>query len=321
MSSTHSTRQSQEARVLIDWHTHIHSPQNQAKPYWRGRCPMTLDNVLAAHELVGLDKSVISNAGHFLRFCKTAGETVAALEDCNRYLAKCRDMHPDTLVAMATGVPGGGDECLREVERAVRQDDCRAVLIGSSHHGCYPDADAARPFFKLVTDLDVPVFVHPGDSTTPATADYRLASSISRPADNCLALARLIVRGIFEDFPSLKLVGSHLGGGICEVIGRMDYAYNLADFAFFLGPYEPMLIKHPPSHYLRMMYFDSASYTPLAAEMCLKTVGADHFLFGTDAPPLIPLKREGLEMMDQIGMTAPDRQKVMGGNAARLLKL
>jgi aminocarboxymuconate-semialdehyde decarboxylase len=307
--------------VLIDWHTHIHSPQNQAKPYWRGRCPMTLENVLAAHELAGLDKSVISNSGHFLRFCETVDETVAGLADCNRYLAKCRDLHPDKLVAMATGVAGGGEECLREVERAVREDDCRAVIISSSHHGRYPDADEARPFFKLVTDLDVPVFIHPGDSTTPMTADYRLASSISRPADNCLALARLIVRGIFELFPTLKLVGSHLGGGLCEVIGRMDYAYNLKDFAFFLGPYAPVLISHPPSHYLRMMYFDSASYTPLAAEMCLKTVGAEHFLFGTDAPPLIPLKREGLEMMDRIGMPPHEREKVMGGNAARLLKL
>lgn len=307
--------------MLIDWHTHIHSPENQAKPYWRGRCPMTLDNVLAAHELAGLDKSVISNAGHFLRFCESLAETVAGLEDCNRYLVKCRDLHPDKLVAMATGVPGGGDECLREVERAVKQDDCRAVIISASHHGSYPDADAARPFFKLVTDLDVPVFVHPGDSTTPATADYRLASSVSRPADNCLALARLIVRGVFEEFPTLKLVGSHLGGGICEVIGRMDYAYNLPDFAFFLGPYEPVLIKHPPSYYLLKMYFDSASYAPLAAQMCLRTVGADHFLFGTDAPPMIPLKREGLEMMDHIGMTPQEREKVMGGNAARLLKL
>ncbi len=307
--------------MLIDWHTHIHSPANQAKPYWRGRCPMTLENVLAAHALAGLDRSVISNTGHFLRFCTTVGETVAGLEDSNRYLAKCRDLHPDKLVAMATGVPGGGEECLRELERAVRQDDCRAVIIGSSHQGQYPDADAAKPFFELVTALDIPVFVHPADATTPATADYRLASSISRPADNCLSLARLIVRGIFEQFPTLKLVGSHLGGGICEVIGRMDYAYSLQDFAFFLGSYEPLLIRHPPSHYLKMMYLESTSYTPLAAAMCLRTVGADRFLFGTDSPPLIPLKRAGLEMMDQIGMTPSERDKVMGGNAARLLKL
>lgn len=307
--------------MLIDWHVHIHDIKDQANPFWQGRCPMTLENVLAAHQLARLDRTVISNAVHYLRFCKTVKDTVDALESSNRYLAKCRDAHPDKLVAMATCVPGGGDECLKELERAVKQDDLRAVIINSSHQGHYPDADAARPFFKLVTELDIPVFIHPGDATTPATTDYRLASSISRPADNCLSLARLIVRGIFEQFPTLKLVGSHLGGGICEVIGRMDYAYELQDFCFFLGSYEPMLIKHKPSHYLKMMHFDSASYVPLAAEMCFKTVGADRFLLGTDSPPLIPLKMMAVKMMDEIGMTAAERDKVMGGNAARLLKL
>src|SRR5260370_16955857 len=120
---------------------------------------------------------------------------------------------------MRTCVPGGGEECLRELERAGKTEDCRAVIINSSHQGPYPDADEAKPFFKLVTDLDIPVFVHPGDATTPATIDYRLASSISRPADNCLSLARLIVRGIFEEFPKLKLIATHLPAGTCQLIG------------------------------------------------------------------------------------------------------
>ena len=149
--------------MLIDWHTHIHDPKDQANPFWQGRCPMTLEHVLAAHELAGLDRTVISNAGHHLRFCKTAAEIVALIETSNRYLAKCRDQHPDKLVAMATAVPGGGDEVLKELERAVREDDARAVIITASHQGRYPDEDAAKPFFKLVTDLDIPVFLHPGD--------------------------------------------------------------------------------------------------------------------------------------------------------------
>ena len=307
--------------MLIDWHVHINDPKYMGPPWWQHPVPMTIDHALDAHKLAGLDRTVISNAVHYIRHCKTEREVFAAIESSNRYLAKCRDLHPDKFVMMATCVPGGGDECLKELERAVKEDDARAVIINSSHQGHYPDEDAAKPFFKLVCDLDIPVFVHPGDATPPATTDYRLASSISRPADNCLSLARLIVRGIFEEFPKLKLVGSHLGGGICEVIGRMDYAYSLPDFAFFLGSYEPMLIKHPPSHYLRMMYFDSASYTPLAAEMCFKTVGEDQFILGTDSPPMIPLKMQGIKLIDQIGLTPAQHAKVGGGNAARLLKL
>ena len=73
--------------MLIDWHVHIHDIKDQVNPYWKGQCPMTPENVLAAHKLAGLDRTVISNAVHYLRFCKTTKETVAALESSNRYLA------------------------------------------------------------------------------------------------------------------------------------------------------------------------------------------------------------------------------------------
>ena len=114
--------------MLIDWHVHIHDIKDQVNPYWKGKCPMTPENALAAHKLAGLDRTVISNAVHYLRFCKTTRETAEALESSNRYLAKCRDQNPDAFVLMATCVPGGGDECLKELERSVREDDARAVI-------------------------------------------------------------------------------------------------------------------------------------------------------------------------------------------------
>ena len=307
--------------MLIDWHVHINDPKYIGPPHWPVPVPMSMQHALDAHELAGLDRTVISNAVHYIRHMESKKEVLGAIESSNRHLAKCRDQHPDKFVSMATCVPSFGDEMLKELERAVKQDDARAVIINSSHHGHYPDEDAARPFWKLANDLDIPVFIHPGDATTPAMKDYRLASSVGRPADNCLSLARLIVRGIFEQFPKIKIVGSHLGGGICDVIGRMDYAYEELDFSVFLGSYEPMLIKHKPSHYLKMFYLDSACYWAPAAESALKSVGEDHFLFGTDSPPMVPLKMKGLNMMKEIGMDERQREKVMGGNAARLLKL
>src|ERR1700682_3669509 len=115
--------------VLIDWHVHINDPKYMGPQWWPHPVPMTLEHALAAHRLVGLDRTVISNAVHYIRFCETPKEALAAIESSNRYLAKCRDDHPDKFVAMATCVPGGGDEDLRELERAVKQDDARAVII------------------------------------------------------------------------------------------------------------------------------------------------------------------------------------------------
>jgi aminocarboxymuconate-semialdehyde decarboxylase len=117
-------------------------------------------------------------------------------------------------------------------------------------------------------------------------------------------------------------VASHLGGGICEIIGRMDYAYELRDNPLILGPYgPPIYISRKPSDYLRTLYFDTVSYHAPAVECAIKTVGADRLIFGTDSPMLIALKKRGLDLIDQIGLNAADKANVLGGTARALLKL
>lgn len=308
--------------MIIDFHTHVHPPREQARPIWQGRCPATIENVLALHEEAGLDVSVISSAGHYLR-AHTREEALPLLAESNAYMARLRDAHPDRIVALATAIPGGGKVHLKELERAIAQDGLKGVLISSSHRGAYPDDDDARDFFALACALDIPVMMHP-----PAVgfgeermADYRLASSVGRPFDNCLALARLIVRGILEDFPTLKLVASHLGGGICEIIGRLDYAYELGDDAYFLGSYEPMRITRKPGDYLRMVYMDTTSYHPPAIRCAIETIGAQRLVLGTDAPMLLKLKAAGLDAVRGLDIPAADKAAIMGGTAKALLKL
>jgi aminocarboxymuconate-semialdehyde decarboxylase len=307
--------------MIIDFHTHVAPAEIRARPFWQGKCPMTIENVLDAQANAGIDRTVISYPYHELREMDEPRQ-LDAISRHNRYLASLQQQN-ETIYALACGQPYGGDPFLREFERAIKQDGMKGVMIMSSLPGHYPDDDEALPFFQLACELDVPVFVHPPSIGfgEERMRDYRLASSIGRPMDGALAIARMIVRGIFEKLPTLKLVGSHLGGGICEMIGRMDYAYNLQEEAYFLGPYEPMLIKHPPSHYLKKMYLESTCYHVPAARCALETVGADHFIFGTDAPPLKVLKPAGVKVIRDLKLPPDDEQKVFGGNAARLLKL
>jgi aminocarboxymuconate-semialdehyde decarboxylase len=318
--------------VIIEWHTHVYPPEEAAAdarafdgksgPAWGGRCPMTVENVLDAHDKAGIGISVVSNAAHYLRG-KAEPDELAAVQRWSDYAAEIQDTYPGTLYALATILPCGGLPYLKEIERAILELKLKGVFINSSHKGHYPDDDAARPFWELVQDLDVPVMIHPphigfGEERM---RDYRLASSVGRPFDLCLSLARLIVRGILEDFPRVKIVASHGGGGICDVIGRMDYAYELQDEAFFLGPYAPMKIRHAPSHYLRMMYFDTVTYHAPAARLVLDTVGPDHVLYGSDAPPLTSLKPRAIKLVENLGLSEREREAVFWRNAATLLKL
>ena len=211
---------------------------------------------------------------------------------------------------------------MKELERAIVQNGLRGVLINSSHQGAYPDDDEAKPFFELVTSLGIPVMMH-----APSVGfgeermrDYRLASSVGRPFDECLAIARMIVRGVFERFGAMKFVGCHLGGGICEVIGRMDYAYELGDRASGLGSYEPMLITKRPSDYLKTLYMDTVCYHPPALACAYQTVGAKQLLFGSDAPPLLPLLPRAKEIIEELPLTAAEREDIFGRNALKLLE-
>ena len=318
--------------MIIEWHTHVYPPEKAGAdagtldgkhgPTWGDRCPMTVENVLDAHYKAGVAISVVTNAAHYMRG-KAKKDELAAVQRWTDYAAEIQNRYKGTLYGFTTILPCGGPAYIKETERAIRQLGLKGVFIHSSHKGHYPDDDEARPFWELVQDLDVPVMIHPphigfGEERMK---EYRLSSSIGRPFDLCLALGRLIVRGILEDFPRLKIVGSHGGGGICEVIGRMDYAYELQDEAYFLGSYAPMKIKHAPSHYLKMMRFDTVTYHAPAARLVLDTVGSDHVLYGSDAPPLTVLKPRAIKLVQDLNLPVEDREKVFWRNAARLLKL
>lgn len=66
---------------------------------------------------------------------------------------------------------------------------------------------------------------------------------------------------------------------------------------------------------------DLVCYHAPAARCSIETMGADRILFGTDAPPLTVLKCRGLAMVDDLAFTPADKEKILSGNARKLLKL
>src|ERR1700733_2319931 len=221
--------------MIIDFHVHVLPPEDMPAftntAFHRGmgalrpgKPPTTIENALEAAKIGGVDITVISNPLHNLRDMDRA-QQLARCQRQNRFNAAMQEKHPG-IVGMASTVPYGGEEFLREFECAVKQDGLKGAWITSSLKGSYPDDDEAMPFFQLASELDVPVVIHPPSVGfgEERMRDYRLASSIGRPMDGALAVARCIVRGLFEKVPKLKLVATHLGGGICEMIGRLDYA-------------------------------------------------------------------------------------------------
>lgn len=85
------------------------------------------------------------------------------------------------------------------------------------------DSEYLWPFYKRIVELDVPIFVHPGFPVgANQMKDYGLGPIIGFELDLILAQARLIYGGVLEEFPALKFIFSHLGGGIPFLKERIE---------------------------------------------------------------------------------------------------
>jgi len=135
--------------MIIDFHTHVQTPEQQAAPFWQGRCPMTIENVLEAQQEAGVDATLVSQPIHELRNMDR-DQQLDTVRKVNRYIASLQNKHP-TIYGMASAVPSGDDAFLREWERAIKQDGLKGAWILSSLPGHYPDDDECLPFFALAT--------------------------------------------------------------------------------------------------------------------------------------------------------------------------
>ena len=306
----------QSVRV-VDCHCHLGPAEWQVPS--APASMFDLDGLLAAQDRAGVDTSVFGN--NWIR----VPDGLPALEAVRRYndfAAEITARHPGRLVGLASAVPFGADDHLQELERAIRELKLPGIMINSSVAGEYLDSPRAVPFFELVTALDVPVFVHPPRATIGAERMeiFRLPEMVGRPFDTTLSLARFILLGGFERFPRLKLVLAHMGGAISLLPGRLDFGYELREDPAF-GPWQPDVLTVSPSEHIGRLYLDTMGFHPPAVMCCVETVGADHVVMGSDFPPVhVPLSRT-VELVRSLPLSVDDRRAILGGNAARLLRL
>ena len=102
--------------------------------------------------------------------------------------------------------------------------------------------------------------------------------------------------------------------------GRLDFGYALRDEKYF-GPWGPDVLTKPPSHYLSQLYVDTMGFHAPAVMLAIATVGIDHVVMGSDNPPVNIALKNTVDTIQNLSISQADKQKLLGGNAARLLKL
>ena len=303
--------------MIIDCHAHL-MPQSWFHPK-SPKSIFDLDALFREQDESGVDITVFGN--NWIRSPEGA-DPLRVVQEFNEHAAALTAKHPQRVLGLACSVPFDDDKILKETERAIMQCKLKGIMINSSVNGEYLDSPRARPFFQLVSDLDVPLFVHPPKFTigNEKMEMFRLPEMLGRPFDTTLSLTRFIFTGGFERFPKLKMVCAHVGGALPMLPGRYGFGYELRNDDSF-GPWEPDVMTRPPASYMKQLYFDTVCYHPPAVQCAIDTVGIDHVVFGSDSPPVpIPLIR-AVDTVRQLKVSTDDKQKIFGGNAAKLLGL
>ena len=233
----------------------------------------------------------------------------------NDQLSEWTKKYPDRFAAMATlplQVPG---QALKELERAIKTLGLRGVEIGS-HVGKRELGDKAFwPIYKVLEDLDVPIFIHPHHvAGLDRLQDFYLSNLIGNPLDTTIAAAQLIFSGVLEKYPRLKVILAHGGGQFPFIMGRIEHGYEVR-------PEAKERVHQPPRAFLKNFYFDTITHNPDALRYLIAFGGSDHVLLGSDYPYDMGDSDPVQTVSKLSGIKAGDRRKIMRENAIALFGL
>lgn len=239
-----------------------------------------------------------------------AADVASIARDVNDQLADAVAAHPDRLEALAALPMPVPDAVPAELERAMGLG-LRGAIVYSNVAGRSLDAPDFRQVFEAADRLAAPLLLHPTyPLSAPSLNVHALIPVLGFLFDTTTATMRLILDGIYDRHPDLKLILGHVGSVIPYIVGRLDYESSRIPGG--LGSLDVM-----PSEHIRHLYVDTVSIWPPAMKLCIDYLGADRVLYATDHPFWDPGKTR--DALAEVQLSDEDREAIEVGNARRLL--
>lgn len=200
---------------------------------------------------------------------------------------------------MATVPLQDGEMAARELEHAVSNLGFCSVMIASNIAGMELDHSSLNPFWEEAVRLNVPVVIHPLHvAGEERVGRFYMRAAVGYPYDTTIAGGHMMLGGVFDRYPNLKVVLLHAGGFLPYQIGRLQHTYHTQ-------PEAKSIAQKSPLEYFQLLYFDTITHFPPALSYLSKIAGVNHLLLGTDQPfsmgdpdPRGKIREAGLSVLD-----------------------
>lgn len=236
----------------------------------------------------------------------------------NDRLAEAIRRRPDRYAGLATIPVQDPKRAVKELERAITKLELNGVMINSHTHGEYLDEEKYWPILEAAHSLDTTIYIHPRAPSPAMAAPYRkyqLEHAIwGYAVEVGLHAVKIMMSGVLDRFPSLRIVIGHMGENIPYALYRMDWMHG--HFSF-----DRPKLKLTPSEYFKRNFWITTSgvnWVP-ALELCIKVLGAENIMWAVDYP--YQETAEATQWLNDAAISEEDKEKIFHRNAERVFKI
>jgi aminocarboxymuconate-semialdehyde decarboxylase len=268
--------------------------------------------VLAGSAAAGMDHVLLSPWINLVPVDATPADARLVCDVQNDALAALAAAHPGRVSAVGAVPLGEPEVAARDLAALMRIPGMCGVEIPSSVNGRYLGEDFFLPFWEAAEQAGALVFIHPTTRGLGVTAldGYYLWNSVGNPLETAITGAHLVVAGVLERHPGLRVLLAHGGGGLPSVRGRLRRA-------FAVRPEASARLTAGPDESLRRFFYDTVTHDQELLAGLIRYAGPGQVLLGSDGPFDMGTD-DPVGEVRALGLGEAEAQ-VLGGNAGRLL--
>jgi predicted TIM-barrel fold metal-dependent hydrolase len=204
----------------------------------------------------------------------------------------------------------------RELERTVKELRFCGAMVHGSTRGHFPDERQFWPIFEAAAALDVPIYLHPC-TPQPAVFDayYKDYPQLSRAAlgfgiEMAVQASRLVVSGVLDEFPKLKIILGHLGEALPFLLWRANDTLS-----------RRAKLRRGFREYFRDHFYvtTSGNFSQPALQCAIAELGVERILFAVDWP--FQPNGEAVDFIKNAALDPIEREQIFGRSARGLLRI
>ena len=273
---------------------------------------------IKAMDEAGIDVQVLSHAAPSTQRLDAA-TAIPLAKRANDRLNETVRAHPDRFAAFAALPTADPKAAAAELERAVDKLGFKGAMVHGPTNGVFFDDKRFWPIFERAQALDVPLYLHPSLPVKAVVdAYYRdyldrypqlQAAAWGYTVETATQGIRMVLSGVFEKYPGLKIILGHLGESLPFSAWRIDMCLSRSG--------QPSTFRETFNRHFWIT--TSGNFCTPALMCCMMEMGVDRILFSVDYP-FVP-NPPGTKWMEGLPLSLEDRVKILSGNCKRLLKM